>query len=99
MAGSEENYSCDLGSERVKILTATSMHSSCVFNFVNTKQTEHLLYIQHTCTMHSTTTQQSCVKQTCEAVCPLNKYPINVLPDNLNVHDMLGLCYCASKLL
>ena len=49
--------------------------------------------------MHSTTTQQSCVKQTCEAVCPLNKYPINVLPDNLNVHDMLGLCYGASKLL
>ena len=48
MAGSEENYSCDLGSERVKILTTTSMHSSCVFNFVNTKQTEHLLYIQHT---------------------------------------------------
>ena len=78
MAGSEENYSCDLGSERVKILTTTStcMHSSCVFNFVNTKQTEHLLYniIQHTCTMHSTITQQSCIKQTCEAVCPLKKY-------------------------
>ena len=38
MAGSEENYSCDLGSERVKILTTTSIHSSCVFNFVTTKQ-------------------------------------------------------------
>ena len=45
MAGSEENFSCDLGSERVKILTTTSMHSSCAFNFVNTKQTEHLIYI------------------------------------------------------
>ena len=27
MAGSEENYSCDLGSGRVKILMTTSMHS------------------------------------------------------------------------
>ena len=47
---------------------------SWVFNFANTKQTEHLLYIQHTCTMHSTSIPWSCVKQTCEAVCPLNKY-------------------------
>ena len=47
---------------------------SCVFNFANTKQTEHLLHIQHTCTMHSTSIPWSCVKQTCEAVCPLNRY-------------------------
>ena len=47
---------------------------SRVFNFANTKQIEHLLHIQHTCTMHSTSIPWSCVKQTCEAVCPLNKY-------------------------
>ena len=31
MAGSEENYSCDLESERVKILMTTSIHSVVVY--------------------------------------------------------------------
>ena len=59
MTGSEENYSCDLGSERVKILMTTSMHSLVVYLILSGQKKQHLLYniIQHMCTIHSTTTQ------------------------------------------
>ena len=56
MAGSEENYSCDLGSERVKILMTTSIHSVVVYLILSPQNRAFVLHIQHTCTMHSTTT-------------------------------------------
>ena len=56
MAGSEENYSCDLGSERVKILITTSIHSVVVYLILSPQNRAFVLHIQHTCTMHSTTT-------------------------------------------
>ena len=56
MAGSEENYSCNLGSERVKILMTTSMHSVVVYLILSPQNRAFVIYIQHKCTMHSTTT-------------------------------------------
>ena len=45
MAGSEENYSCDLGSERVKIRTTTSMHSVVVDLILSTQNKQSICYI------------------------------------------------------
>ena len=42
MAGSEENYSCDLGSERVKILRTTSMHSVVVYLILSTQNKQNI---------------------------------------------------------
>ena len=45
MAGSEENYSCDLGGERVKILMTTSMHSVVVYLILSTQNKQGICYI------------------------------------------------------
>ena len=46
MAGSEENYSCDLGGERVKILMTTSMHSVVVYLILSPQNRAFVIYIQ-----------------------------------------------------
>ena len=45
MAGSEENYSCDLESERVKILMTTSIHSVVVYLILSTQNKQSICYI------------------------------------------------------
>ena len=45
MAGSEENYLCDLGSERVKILMTTSIHSVVVYLILSTQNKQSICYI------------------------------------------------------
>ena len=44
MAGSEENYSCNLGSERVKILMTTSMHSVVVYLILSPQNRAFVIY-------------------------------------------------------
>ena len=45
MAGSEENYSCNLGGERVKILMTTSMHSVVGYLILSTQNKQSICYI------------------------------------------------------
>ena len=45
MVGSKENYSCDLESERVKILMTTSMHSVVVYLILSTQNKQSICYI------------------------------------------------------
>ena len=45
MAGSEENYSCDLGSGRVKILKTTSMHSLVVYLILSGQNKQSICYV------------------------------------------------------
>ena len=45
VAGSEENYSWDLGSERVKILMTTSKHSVVVYLILSSQNKQRICYI------------------------------------------------------
>ena len=74
MAGSEENYSCNLGSGRVKILITTSMHSVVGYLILSTQNEQSIFYLYNIHVQCILLLLSEAAFSRHVTVCPLKKY-------------------------
>ena len=74
MAGSEENYSCDLGGGRVKILMTTSMHSVVGYLILSTQNEQSICYLYNIHVQCILLLLSEAAFSRHVTVCPLKKY-------------------------
>ena len=74
MAGSEENYLCDLGSGRVKILMTTSIHSVVGYLILSTQNEQSICYLYNIHVQCILLLLSEAAFSRHVTVCPLKKY-------------------------